>query len=196
MSKAIRVVLLAVALALAVASAARSQETAPAPDTAPGTGAPPEAAAEPMDNERLGALIRRLDPQAEGQAGFWRFTVREREVLVITDERVDRMRIITPVIKAEELEPRYMYRLLQANFDSALDARYAVGRDVVWSVFIHPLRSLRDADFVSGVGQVINLAETFGSSYSSGALVFGGGDSGELRRRELIDRLLKKGLEM
>ncbi len=149
-----------------------------------------------MTNARLDELIKRLDDKSRGRPGYWTLTIDEREVLVITDERVDRMRIITPVIKAEELEPRYMYRLLQANFDSALDARYAVGRDVVWSVFIHPLRSLRDADFVSGVGQVINLAETFGSSYSSGALVFGGGDSGELRRRELIDRLLKKGLEM
>ncbi len=188
MSKAIRVVLLAVALALAVASAARSQETAPAPDTAPGTGAPPEAAAEPMDNERLGALIRRLDPQAEGQAGFWRFTVREREVLVITDERADRMRIISGVAKADQLPPELLYRLMQANFDTALDARYAIAKDILWSAFIHPLSPLADAQFVSGVAQVVNLTLTFGSTFSSGALTFGGGDSGELLK-ELLERL-------
>ena len=180
MSTPIRSILFAVWLSLAVA-------------------APPAAQAQgekPMSNTRLDELIKRLDQEARGRPGYWTLTIDEREVLVITDERADRMRIITPVIKAEDLDERSMFRLLQANFDSALDARYAVGRDIVWSAFIHPLRTLRDADFVSGVGQVINLAETFGSSYSSGAFVFGGGDSGELQRRELIDRLLKKGLEM
>jgi hypothetical protein len=180
MSTPIRSILSAVSLVLAVAAAPAAQ--------AQGEKA--------MSNTRLDELIKRLDQKAQGRPGYWTLTIDEREVLVITDERADRMRIITPVIKTEDLDERHMFRLLQANFDSALDARYAVGRDIVWSAFIHPLRTLRDADFISGVGQVINLAETFGSSYSSGAFVFGGGDSGELQRRELIDRLLKKGLQM
>lgn len=182
MSTPIRSILFAVSLALLLALPPAAQAQAQA-----------EAA---MSNTRLDELIKRLDQKARGRPGYWTFVIDEREVLVITDERADRMRIMTPVVKAEDLDERYMFRLLQANFDSALDARYAVGRDIVWSAFIHPLRTLRDADFISGVGQVINLAESFGSSYSSGAFVFGGGDTGELQRRELIDRLLKKGLEM
>ncbi len=150
----------------------------------------------PMSNARLDELIRRIDPKAEGGPGFWRLTVEERTLMVITDERADRMRIITPVAPAEALEPARLARLLQANFDSALDARYAIARGILWTAFIHPLGSLADAEFLAGLGQVVNLAASYGSSYSSGALQFQGGDSQELQRRELIEQLLKKGLPL
>lgn len=154
------------------------------------------APAAPMSNTRLDELIRRIDPKAQGGPGFWQFTVEERTVMVITDERADRMRIIAPIAPAEGIEPGRLARLLQANFDSALDARYSIARGMLWSAFIHPLGSLRDAEFLSGLGQVVNLAASYGSSYSSGALVFQGGDSAELQRRELIEQLLKKGLSL
>jgi len=121
------------------------------------------------------------------RAGFWRLTVRDREVLVITDERADRMRVIADVAKAEGLEPELLYRLMQANFDTALDARYAIARGTLWSAYIHPLGALDYRQFISGVAQVVNLAQTFGSTFSSGSLSFGGGDSGEL-----IQELLKQ----
>ena len=82
---------------------------------------------------------------------------------------------------------------MQANFDSALDARYSIAKDIIWGAFIHPLQELKDEEFLSGVGQAVNLALTYGEAYSSGGLIFGGGDSQSLRQRELIDRLLEKG---
>lgn len=140
-----------------------------------------------MSNERLGTLIRKIDDDAEGQSGFWRFTVAQRELLVITDENANRMRILTGVIEVKDLEEGRLTRLMQANFDSALDARYAIARGVLWSAFLHPLSTLYEQDFVSGVAQVVNLADTYGSTYSSGAITFGGGDSDELIK-ELRER--------
>ena len=67
---------------------------------------------------------------------------------------------------------------------------YANGR--LWSAFIHPLSPLEREQFISGVGQVVNLALTYGSLYSGGGMAFGGGDSGDLQRA-LIQELLKKG---
>ncbi len=106
-----------------------------------GTTSAQEAETTPaaMDDERLGALIRRIDPQAVGGPGLWRLQVREREVMVITDARADRMRIITGIAPADALEQELLFRLMQANFDTALDARYAVAQGVLWSAFIHPL---------------------------------------------------------
>ncbi len=83
---------------------------------------------------------------------------------------------------------------MQANFDTALDARYAIAKATLWSTFIHPLRSLDDEALLKGLGQVVNLANTFGSTYSSGLLIFGGGDSRGIQEKELIDHLIKKGL--
>ncbi len=31
---------------------------------------------------------------------------------------------------------------MQANFDTALDARYAIAKGALWSTFIHPLSDL------------------------------------------------------
>ncbi len=144
-----------------------------------------------MNNERMGSLILRIDENAEGQQGFWRATVAGRAITVITDENADRMRIIAPVARAADLEPKLMFRLLQANFDTALDARYSIAQGVLWSLYLHPLGSLSDQQFLAGVGQVVNLASTFGTTYSSGGLTFGGGDS-----NELIQELLEKGLSI
>ena len=83
---------------------------------------------------------------------------------------------------------------MQANFDTALDARYAIAKDTLWSAFIHPLHSLDDEAFLLGLGQVVNLVNTFGSSYTSGLLIFRGGDSGGIREKELLDELIGKGL--
>lgn len=146
-----------------------------------------------MDNQRLGELIKRIDKSAQGKPGFWRFIVEGREVSVITSEKANRMRIIVPIAPATKLSNEKLIRMMQANFDSALDARYSIAKDIVWGAFIHPLRELNDEEFLSGVGQAVNLALTYGEAYSSGALVFGGGDSQNLRQRELIDRLLEKG---
>ncbi len=147
-----------------------------------------------MNNQRLGNIIKRLDSKATGQPGHWQLSIDGVKLLVITDERADRMRIISPVTTAQKLSTKKLYRLMQANFDSALDARYSIAKGVLWSAFIHPLKSLDDREFISGVGQVVNLGQSYGGNYTSGALVFRGGDSETLQKRKLIDRLMEKGL--
>lgn len=157
--------------------------------------AAPKTKAAGMNNAQLDALIRRIDKKAEGRAGYWKLNIEGHLVAVITDEKADRMRIVSAVAKADDVSLETMQRLMQANFDSALDARYSIAKGAVWSVFIHPLAALSDAEFLSGMGQVINLGLTYGTTFSSGAIIFNGGDTAvEQQRRELIDRLLKKGL--
>ncbi len=152
----------------------------------------PARAEEPMTLERLGEIIQAVDPEAEAAGTSFQLTVGDVPVVVVTDPRADRMRAMVPIRAAEELDPEELYRMMQANFDTALDARYALAQGRLWSVFIHPLSPLGKDEFLSAVGQVVNLALTYGSSYTSGALSFGGGDSNELHR-QLIEELLKKG---
>ena len=154
------------------------------------------SASKQMNNARLAELIKRIDEGAKGDPGYWQLTVEGRRVLVITDEKADRMRVIAPIMASDELTQPQLYRIMQANFDSALDARYAVAKEVLWSAFIHPLSSLSDREFLVGVGQVVNLVSNYGSSYSSGALIFRGGDSNGLEKRKVIDDLLEKGLSV
>ncbi len=148
-----------------------------------------------MTADRLGEIVRIVDPNAEELGNGFAFSVEERALRLVYDERADRMRIITPIISSANLPEEVLMRMLQANFDSALDVRYAVGGGNVWSVFIHRMSSLKAEDLISGIAQTAIAAETFGTSFSSGAVVFGGGDSQELNRRlqEQLEEALRNG---
>ena len=149
-----------------------------------------------MDNARLDQLIRHLDNDAEGQPGYWSFVIENVGLQVITDEKADRMRIISPILKASSLEKEQLYRLMQANFDTTLDVRYAIANGFLWSTYVHPLSSLSDDAFLTALGQTINAVLTYGTAYSSGLLNYRGGDSQELFRKDLIEELRKKGSEV
>ena len=69
--------------------------------------------------------------------------------------------------------------MLEANFHSALDAKYSMFEGFVISVYTHPLRELTRDQFVDAMGQVVNLAQNFGTTYSSTSLIFGGENSEE-----------------
>lgn len=146
-----------------------------------------------MDDGRLAELVKRLDPEATGQSGYWEMRLEQRPVYVITDTRANRMRVMTPVDKSDALGEERLLRLLQANFDTALDARYAIAKGHVWATFIHPLLELEESEFISGVAQTVTLAISYGSSYNSGALTFGGGDSKGIYEREVFERIIERG---
>ena len=148
-----------------------------------------------MDNDRINELISRIDNKPGGQKGYWRIQYKNIPVYIITSEKANRLRIISPITSSESLSKDKLYRMMQANFDSALDARYSIAKGKLWSAFIHPLKELSDEQFFSGLAQTITLVNSYGSSYSSGALVFSGGDSQNLNNRTFME-ILKKGLKI
>lgn len=145
----------------------------------------------PMDNTRLQSIIAGIDKEFRGDLGYWQFSAHETVAAVITDQNANRMRILVQVGPAENADEELLYRMMQANFDTALDARYAITNNTIFSTFIHPLAELSDQQFVSGIAQTIALAHSFGDSYSSGALRFRGGDSAATEQ-ELYERLLEQ----
>ncbi|VAW05472.1 FIG01023306: hypothetical protein [hydrothermal vent metagenome] len=183
MTRLLMALVLAPVMALAPLSALAQDETAP------------EAYEAPMTLETLDAIIMALDPEAQTNGFAWQMTIAEITVIVITDEAADRMRAMAFIREAKDITPEEMTRMMQANFDSALDARYAIAQSKLWAAFIHPLSPLEKDEFISGLGQVVNLATSYGTLYSGGALQYGGGDSGEIQRK-LIDELLEKGEEI
>jgi hypothetical protein len=93
----------------------------------------------------------------------------------MTDENHNRMRAMMPVVQADALSAEDLRTLLEANFDRALDARYAIFNGALWSVYIHPFRELGEAQFEDALRQVSTLAERYGTSYSRSDMSFIGG---------------------
>ncbi len=181
----------------ALAPAANGQNQVPeTPDQQPPAQKPPKPAPEgSMTIASMGAIIKLLDKEAKSpRTGVWQLSVEKMRVFIITDKKANRMRIMVPVRKAENLTTDELKRITQANFDTALDSRYAIARKILWAVYVHPLRELYPRQFIKGIGQTVNLALTYGKTYSSGLLTYGGGDSRAILRRQLIDQLLKKGI--
>ena len=102
------------------------------------------------------------------------FTFRGVQLVLVYDVNADRMRIISVVCDVENLKPGELEKAMQANFHSALDARYAFSNETVWAAFIHPLSEMTERFLRSAIRQVAMAKVTFGEEYSSGELYFGG----------------------
>ena len=138
---------------------------------------------------RIAQVVAAIDPDAERQGNNWELTIEDTQLLVVTDVTNGRMRIMTPVASADVLPAEALMRLMQANFDSALDARYAIAQNLVWGTFIHSLDDLTTREIASGLLQTKSLRDTFGTTFSSGAMSFGGGDSNAIIADQLEDLL-------
>ena len=125
-----------------------------------------------MTTQAMGKLLESYLSDLEGQPGFWRGVRNEVPVFVFSDDEHDRMRIMSPIGVVEELEPDLLHILLQANYDRALDARYAMRGNELWSVVVHPLATLATDDLPALFDQVITLVKNTGSTFASTELVF------------------------
>ncbi len=157
-----------------------------------GSDDPYAHATQPMTAVRMGELILRIDENAIQDGASWYFDIIGLDAILVFDIEADRMRVLIPIGDTEDLPKDELLRLMQANFDSALDARYAIAHGQLWGAFIHPLSSLTDEELLLGIGQTANVVASFGSSYSSGMFIFGGGDSGEIERKRFLEELRKQ----
>ncbi|MEM9462013.1 MAG: hypothetical protein AAGF11_48085 [Myxococcota bacterium] len=126
-----------------------------------------------MDLDELEQVLHRVADEVEGDEGRWQLRLGEVALACMTDLRFDRMRIIAPIAELEEINDEIRDACLEANFHTALDARYATSDGVLYAAFIHPLSPLDAEQAESAIRQVASLVETFGTTFSSGALVFG-----------------------
>ena len=126
-----------------------------------------------MTNEEIGKLLSENAGPVEGADGGWQVTVDRRPLLIVTDESANRLRVFTFVAEINQISTEELAVLLRANFTDALDAKYAIYEGLVVSVFTHPMRELTKLQLLDAIKQVNNLAENFGTSYSSTEVRFG-----------------------
>ena len=118
-------------------------------------------------------LLRSATPTIEREGNAWALEYIGTPVLVVADPTANRMRIVSPVIAADAVTEDQWVAIHLANFHTALDARYAVSGGVLYSLFLHPLGSLTEADLRSALSQVVVLSRTFGATYNSTDMTFG-----------------------
>jgi hypothetical protein len=125
-----------------------------------------------MTTTAMGKLLESYLTELEGENGFWRGSRDDVPVFVFSDDEHDRMRLMAPIGVVEELDSELLHVLLQANYDRALDARYAMRNKELWAVVVHPLATLATDDLPSLFDQVVMLVKNTGTTFSSTELVF------------------------
>lgn len=127
-----------------------------------------------MTNTQLGEIIRtHADTMHEDQASYWQFDYFGFQLIAMADVAANRMRIISPIAALDGLAEELLTECLSANFDRALDARYATSQGLLWSAFIHTLAELEDHQVVAAINQVARLSATCGTTFTSTDLSFG-----------------------
>jgi len=108
----------------------------------------------------------------EEDKGYILFKYFDKKLALLCDEEHNRMRVLCAITQYSSLAPKIKDSLMSANFSSTLDARYGVSEDTLFAAFMHPLSSLHEEEFLSGLKQVYNLSAGFGKTYSSAQIEF------------------------
>ncbi|WP_235016320.1 hypothetical protein [Aquimarina sp. AU474] len=127
-----------------------------------------------MNNSILQEIIQKKADTLDGVSGNWKFIYKEIPMLCVTDETNNRMRIISPITESSNLDEDLLLDAMTANFHSALDVKYAISNGILWSAYIHPLKELTPEQLENAISQVYYAAKTFGTTFSSTELLFGG----------------------
>lgn len=97
----------------------------------------------------------------------------DHDLIVVADGETDRLRIMVPVAAVDRDDGFTFRRLLEANFSSALDARYAIFNGVLWALYLAPLSSLTTHQVDCAVTQVLELARSTGTGYTANPALVG-----------------------
>ena len=127
-----------------------------------------------MNNSALDKLITKAADSIihTNGKGYWQFVKNDRLLVCITDSIANRMRVISPITEASNLDKEQLTLAMMANYHTALDVKYAIAEGLVWSVFIHPLKELSDDQLTDAILQVYKANKNFGTTYQSTDLFF------------------------
>ena len=155
--------------------ASQNSEQSPEQDQSPEQKVSTQA----MTQERMASIIGELVGKYEGTPNQITFEINGAPLMLISNTQANRMRLLAPIISADDMTQEHLVASLISNYHLALDARYAVGNGILYSAYIHPLKELTRAQLESAIRQVVTLRATFGTGYTSGELTFSAQAQGE-----------------
>jgi hypothetical protein len=90
------------------------------------------------------------------QSGTWQVEMPQLRLLVLLSDDQSWLRVLIPIAPAQDAQP-FLEQLLEANFDTTQEARYALNQNVLWGVFQHNCATLDPEDFSAAIARVIAL---------------------------------------
>lgn len=88
----------------------------------------------------------------------WQIKNSQIHLLVILSEDHTWLRLLSPIAAASQAQS-LLPQLLEDNFDTTQEVRYAINQNVLWGVFHHRLASLTLEDLESAIASLTSLVE-------------------------------------
>ena len=88
----------------------------------------------------------------------WQIKNSQIHLLVILSEDRSWLRLLSPIAAASEAMT-LLPQILEDNFDTTQEVRYALNQNVLWGVYHHRLESLTTEDFESAIASIFTLVE-------------------------------------
>ena len=123
----------------------------------------------PMTPARLEAELRDHAGDLEVVGEQMRFTFGGVRMVCLYDLHSDRLRIMAVVAEESTLTVVSSRILLQANFATTYDARYAIGDGMLYAIYLHPLSTLHPRELAAALVQVTRLVRNYGTTFSAGS---------------------------
>ncbi|RCS27792.1 hypothetical protein DUT90_02825 [Polaribacter sp. WD7] len=127
-----------------------------------------------MSIDKLNTMYLTVSDSIVSNKSQWRFKIKDVFFISIADSTHNRMRIMSPISDSDALDDKLKEASLIANFHTALDVKYAISDNVLWCVYIHPLKELTEEQVLDAISQVYYGSINFGTTFSSTSLVFPG----------------------
>ncbi|MGJ3245876.1 MAG: hypothetical protein ACFE0I_07360 [Elainellaceae cyanobacterium] len=88
----------------------------------------------------------------------WQVEQGNSRILVLLSEDLSWMRVLITIAPQIEAAP-FLSQLLEANFDTTQETRYALSQGILWGVFQHDRESLTSSDFKRAIARLISLQQ-------------------------------------
>ncbi len=130
--------------------------------------------AQQMDLKQMKLVLAKEAVVVQETGNAVEYDFNDLTVYLIADPNANRMRLMAGVAEAKDLTKEDLDILMEANFDRALDAKYAISNKILWAVYAHPLQELQEKQVIDALYQVYSLVKNYGTTYTSTEMIFGG----------------------
>ena len=112
-----------------------------------------------METSEISVVLNQLfaeDSIEHNNPETWQVKNEQIRLLVLLSEDFSWLRMLTPIASATEAQSLFA-QLLEDNFDTTQETRYALEQGVIWGVFQHRLSSLTIEDFQSAIASLVAM---------------------------------------
>ncbi|MDJ1183915.1 CesT family type III secretion system chaperone [Roseofilum casamattae] len=102
--------------------------------------------------QRFGDRLTQVNPTS------WQINQDELRLLVLLSEDQSWLIALVTIAPLPEAQP-FLEEILNANFETTQETRYALHQGVLWGVYRHRLDSLLEAEFTDAIAHLLELQE-------------------------------------